>query len=147
MGTHTQTKKNQKMASPLMKVLRMSRFANLRTINTSSVVRGGGRPDAHGSPHPESGWTKWRTAFFLVAVPAIIGGHLSAFVFVDPEEHKRPDFVPYEHMRIRTKKFPWGDGNHTLFHNPQKTLCPTATRKRNTTIKENFIFFSATKRI
>merc|ERR1712029_1061771 len=111
------------------------------------VVRGGGRPDAHGTPFADSGWTKWRTAFFLVAIPCIIAGHLSAFVFVDPEDHKRPEFAPQEHMRTRTKKFPWGDGNHSLFHNPQKNALPDGYEEEEHTIKENFIFFSVTKRI
>merc|ERR1712168_944739 len=114
-----------KMASTgLMKVLRVSNWANLRrSINTSAVARSG-RLSAHGVPHSDSGWTKWRTAFFLVAIPSIVAVHFSAFVFVDPEEHKRPEFRPYEYMRVRTKKFPWGDGNHGLFHNPHVNALP-----------------------
>ena len=49
------------------------------------------------------GWTKWKNLFFFIGVPALIASHFTAFVFVDPEEHKRPEFVPYEYMRIRTK--------------------------------------------
>ena len=51
----------------------------------------------------ESSYTKWRTMFFVIAVPAMIAAHLSAFVYVDPESHKRPEFVPYEYLRMRTK--------------------------------------------
>jgi len=76
------------------------------------------------APHGDSTWKKWRAATFLAAIPVLIVGHLNAFVFVDPEEHKRPEFVPYEHMRTRTKRFPWGDGNHSLMHNPQVNALP-----------------------
>ena len=44
---------------------------------------------------------RWRTAFFVVACPAIVLAHVSAFVLPDASEHEPPPFVPYDHLRIR----------------------------------------------
>ncbi|XP_022905173.1 cytochrome c oxidase subunit 6A1, mitochondrial-like [Onthophagus taurus] len=53
----------------------------------------------------------------LIAVPVIIG--LTVLLVVYREEKKRIKFVKYPHMRIRSKRFPWGDGDKSLFHNPR----------------------------
>merc|ERR1712183_379032 len=76
------------------------------------------------SGHSPDGWKTWKKIFYFCAVPVIILGNVNAFYLADPAEHERPPFVPYEHLRIRTKGFPWGDGNHSLFHNSHANALP-----------------------
>jgi len=77
----------------------------------------------------EGDYKKWRSVFFFVAVPAIILGHVSAFQpMLFPSEgqdpHARPEFKEYSYLRIRTKKFCWGDGNHSFIHNSHFNALP-----------------------
>ncbi|XP_043515647.1 uncharacterized protein LOC122531636 isoform X3 [Frieseomelitta varia] len=46
---------------------------------------------------------------------------MSCYVYTKVKEsgkQPRPDFIDVPYMRRITKPFPWGDGHHTLFHNP-----------------------------
>merc|ERR1712018_1052942 len=68
----------------------------------------------------------WKNVFFFVALPAVgicyVNTHLT-----EADHHKhwvRPEFREYDHLRTRTKAFPWGDGNHSLFHNPAINALP-----------------------
>ncbi|KAK4317745.1 hypothetical protein Pmani_011220 [Petrolisthes manimaculis] len=91
-----------------------------RTITTTvrNAASGGG-PEA--SAHA-GGARQWKLVSILVAFPAIGLGMFNAFA--GGAHHERPEFIPYEHLRIRTKRFPWGDGQKTLFHNPHLNALP-----------------------
>ncbi|KAJ8975296.1 hypothetical protein NQ317_011637 [Molorchus minor] len=70
-------------------------------------------PSAVSGQH-EGGYKIWKNLSVLPCVPINhTFGH-----------HERPEFVKYEYLRIRTKRFPWGDGNHSLFHNPHANALP-----------------------
>merc|ERR1712179_86970 len=70
----------------------------------------------------EGGYKVWKNATYFICVPIIILANVNAFYLAD--HPKRPEFLPYEHLRIRTKKFPWGDGNHSFIHNPEMNALP-----------------------
>ena len=63
---------------------------------------------------------KWRF-YALRVVPVVL---LLAQYFCFHRNHERQPFKDYEFMRVRSKKFPWGDGNKTLFHNPDTNPLP-----------------------
>ncbi|XP_025089280.1 cytochrome c oxidase subunit 6A, mitochondrial-like [Pomacea canaliculata] len=78
-------------------------------------------PSAQAGVH--GGTKKWKMISLLVALPGVAVGYINAFV-LHCSHPERPEFVPYPYLRMRTKKFPWGDGNHSLFHNPHLNALP-----------------------
>jgi hypothetical protein len=45
----------------------------------------------------------WKNMFFFGAIPVIVLGHVNAFFMADPNAAHRPEFAPYDYLRIRTK--------------------------------------------
>lgn len=67
----------------------------------------------------------WKRLTFFVALPAVGLGMLNAYLGHQEDHDKpRPEFVKYDYLRVRTKRFPWGDGNKSLFHNPHVNALP-----------------------
>lgn len=51
----------------------------------------------------------WRRLTYFVGFPAVALGMLNAYLaHKDHENEPRPEFIAYEHLRIRRKEFPWG---------------------------------------
>jgi cytochrome c oxidase subunit 6a len=79
---------------------------------------------SHGKHEPNP--QLWQKLFFLICIPAIGLSALNTYL-IEKEHHEhynRPEFKPYEYMRVRTKPFPWGDGQRSLFHNPKYNPLP-----------------------
>lgn len=66
----------------------------------------------------------YRSLTLFVCLPIIVILTLKNVWKSFREEEERPEFIPYPYLRIRTKPFPWGDGNKSLFHNPHKNALP-----------------------
>ncbi|CAH3174716.1 unnamed protein product [Porites evermanni] len=88
--------------------------------------------EAAESKHAESTMKTWKNISIFVAVPAILICAYNAWVKEkEHHTHPRPEFLEYPHLRIRNKAFPWGDGNHSLFHNPHANALPTGYEDGN----------------
>ncbi|XP_054450391.1 cytochrome c oxidase subunit 6A1, mitochondrial [Pteronotus mesoamericanus] len=83
------------------------------------------RSIASGAHGEEGSARMWKALTYFVALPGVGVSMLNVFLRSHHGEHERPEFVAYPHLRIRSKPFPWGDGNHTLFHNPHVNPLPT----------------------
>ncbi|XP_059049426.1 uncharacterized protein LOC131844531 [Achroia grisella] len=95
-----------------------------------SQVPGGGRgivPPANCRPgpiaanpcmpqhyHGKDTWKKYKYIALFVCLPLII---VQGLRVLNNEPHQKDVCRDYEYMRIRTKRFPWGTGEKTFFHN------------------------------
>lgn len=67
---------------------------------------------------------RWKQFSLFLALPAIIGATINAW-WVHQKEHGHPraEFVPYDHLRMRNREYPWG-GHKSLFHNADANALP-----------------------
>ncbi|KAG8224073.1 hypothetical protein J437_LFUL001150 [Ladona fulva] len=103
------------MASIMNRLLRRNLSTSLRL-----GVEGPSATAGH-----DGGMDLWRKLSFFVAFPAVILCAVHTYLREQSHPHEPPEFIPYEHLRKRDKRFPWGDGNKTLFHNPHTNALPS----------------------
>ncbi|XP_052864301.1 cytochrome c oxidase subunit 6A1, mitochondrial-like [Anopheles cruzii] len=86
-------------------------------------------PSAVSGHTASGGYKTWKNLTFFIALPAIGLCFLNVYLAHQEARGPRPEFVPYEYLRIRNKRFPWGDGKKTLFHNPEVNALPDGYEK------------------
>ncbi|VEN46303.1 unnamed protein product [Callosobruchus maculatus] len=75
-------------------------------------------------PSHEGRYKTFKNLALLIGFPAILIAGANVYNHKKNHEVERPPFVKYEYMRMRTKRFPWGDGQKSLFHNPKVNALP-----------------------
>ena len=82
----------------------------------------------HPQKRPQANADLWRVLSVLTLIPMFAAHAYSGQVHredsSEQRKHCRPEYIQYEYMQRRTKPFPWGDGNHTLFHSPTRNPIP-----------------------
>ncbi|XP_060786628.1 cytochrome c oxidase subunit 6A, mitochondrial [Neoarius graeffei] len=102
----------------------MAAFGRLSRTLLRSVSAAQTRQLSAAAAHGEQGVKTWKLLTFLVALPGVGVCMLNAFLKAQNHSHDQPEFIPYTHLRIRSKRFPWGDGNKSLFHNSHVNPLP-----------------------
>ncbi|CAL8101271.1 unnamed protein product [Orchesella dallaii] len=93
-----------------------------RKLNATAIRRMSAAAGSHGDS------TKlWKNISLFVALPCVVVMSVNVGLHMKHEFEcppPRPEFIPYEHLRIRNKRFPWGDGQKSLFHNSHLNPLP-----------------------
>ncbi|XP_063050793.1 cytochrome c oxidase subunit 6A, mitochondrial [Engraulis encrasicolus] len=76
---------------------------------------------AHGDSPPSR---LWKILTFTVAFPGVAVCGLNTYLKMQHHHHEQPEFIAYSHLRIRSKRFPWGDGVKSFFHNSELNALP-----------------------
>merc|ERR1711907_301628 len=115
MGILKDAIENRKMASKLLSVR--------GPLTAAARQMSGHGPRGHAPP---GGMKKWKLASILGGIPCFAVVWINTYL-KEQEHHahfERPEFVPYEHLRIRTKAFFFGDGKRSMFHTPHVNALP-----------------------
>lgn len=79
---------------------------------------------ANGNGKKHGGGALYKKLALFVCVPAIVLLAVNTFVLNAEEHEGLENYTQYDYLLIRNKRFPWGDGTKSLFHNPHKNALP-----------------------
>ncbi|CAK9823154.1 Cytochrome c oxidase subunit 6A1, mitochondrial [Anthophora retusa] len=107
----------------MAKLHKLGQFGHTFTRNVETIVQTVEQRSYKGGDGAEK---MWRNLSLFVGFPAIALAMLNSYLRhqEEKEHYHRPEFVAYPYMKIMNKPFPWGDGKHSLFHNPKKNYVP-----------------------
>ncbi|XP_028038677.1 cytochrome c oxidase subunit 6A2, mitochondrial-like [Bombyx mandarina] len=71
--------------------------------------------------HGKDTWKKYRNFTYFVLLPLIA---IQSFNALGHEPPPKGPCRDYEYMRVRTKRFPWGDGVKSFYHNEHVNHLP-----------------------
>nr|XP_033331242.1 cytochrome c oxidase subunit 6A1, mitochondrial-like [Megalopta genalis] len=60
----------------------------------------------------------WKYISLFVGAPCILLAMANCYIN-SLHPHKRPEPIELPYLKVMRKPFPWGDGKHSLFHNPK----------------------------
>ncbi|KAJ1532237.1 hypothetical protein ONE63_000854 [Megalurothrips usitatus] len=66
----------------------------------------------------------WENITLFGVIPVLAIASYMTYEHEKSHHEPPPEFKPYEHMRIRKKNFPFGDGKRSFFHNPERNALP-----------------------
>jgi len=98
-----------------------------QALTRSSLTQARRQMSAHAADADHDAAVRtWKILTFVVALPGVAVCMLNMYLKMQHHaaHHEKPEFVPYTHLRIRSKRFPWGDGVKSLFHNPETNALP-----------------------
>ncbi|XP_031156679.1 cytochrome c oxidase subunit 6A, mitochondrial [Sander lucioperca] len=101
----------------------LGRFSQM--LLRSSLTQTRRQLSAAAAGHGDQAARTWKILTFVVALPGVAVCMLNMYLKEQQHSHEQPEFVPYSHLRIRSKRFPWGDGNKSLFHNSHVNALPS----------------------
>ncbi|GBB90011.1 hypothetical protein RclHR1_16890003 [Rhizophagus clarus] len=73
--------------------------------------------------HAKSSSNLWMKVSLYICPIALVASTANAYMIMQQHaqhhhEAHEADHPPFDYQKMRTKPFCWGDGDHTLFHNP-----------------------------